>query len=115
VNQKWIGVEKPLRVAGAIAAGLLVAAVAAMALGNIRAALAWGLAVGAMVAGVDARLFLGWAVAFLLLAPVFLLAHAGAAAENVATTAFYLLVVGLGLEIRQDLADYRSRPSKIRR
>lgn len=71
-------------------------------LGDVRSALAWGGAAGAVAAGVDPRLFLGLAMFFLLLPPIALLLGSDVLAERLARTALGLLALGVALELRPD-------------
>lgn len=96
--------ERPVLLAGAaFAIGATTILLAYQVHHEFDAAVAWGLAMGALVAGLDPRWFLAPAVVFLLLPPVLLLLGEGARAERVALTAFYFLFLGIALEFRHDL------------
>lgn len=90
-----------------MAAGFVVGAsfglVAYGILGDLEASLAWGTAIGALVAGTDPRLFLGLAAFFLLLPPVALVLGSDVLAEDLARTAFGVLALAVALEFRQGL------------
>lgn len=73
----------------------------ATVLGNLRPAAAWGVAAGAVAARARPNLFFGWAAALLLLSPALALLDLDRPAEDVASSALFLLAVAVALEFRQ--------------
>ena len=87
------------------AAGGLVAGTTALVLGSEPGgAFGWALTSGSVVAGVQSWPFLATAILVLLMTPLLRMVGAGDAAQGAAQFAFWLLTVGVLLELRSEIA-----------
>ena len=93
----------------AIGLGLVIGLTGLLLGGSGRASVAWAIAIGAIAAAADPRVFLWAGVVCLVATPMAAAMTSGGRAEDLARAAFYFLAVGVALEFRSDISTAMTR------